>query len=122
MDYPGTEEGARQWTRAVAEQLKFSDPAGGWCHKSAGAGRPASKDVVARQIAGRPFEGWALLTAAGSDGPRNLTDPPTYHDLPGQLPIEVEAIDHLKLGNQLPDDQLSRIEAKLDRLLSVFRV
>jgi hypothetical protein len=94
MDYPATEDGARAWTRATCEQLLFAEPTGGWCAKSAGAGRPQSKDVVARRLGGR-FEGWGVLTAAGAQGPRQLTDPPEYFDLTGQVPIDVEPVNHL---------------------------
>jgi hypothetical protein len=98
---PATEDGARTFTRMCAEQLRFADPAGGWCHKSTSAGSPPSKDCLARVYQGR-FEGWDILTAAGAQGPRQLAGfPPEYHDLAGQFIITVDARNHL---NGAPPD------------------
>jgi hypothetical protein len=144
-DFPPTEDGARAFTEKTIQQLKHSFPSGGWCWKKASEGRPPSKDCAARQIEGR-FEGWDILSAAGASGPRNLANfPPTYHDLiaeGNQVPIEVDAKNHLGTappvedpdpgdvddgpGEPEPGDNalamLARIEKKVDRLLTVFRV
>lgn len=100
--FPETEEGAREWTGMVNEQLAFSFPSGGWCWKKQAPANPPSKDVAARQIEGR-FEGWDLLSAAGDNGPRVLaTYPPQYHNLAGQVPIPVTPTNHL--GTAPPPD------------------
>lgn len=97
MDYPATEDGARAWTQATAEQLKFSLPADEWGAKARDVNAPKSKDVVARprKDGSGLIEGWELLTSAGALGPRQLTDPPAYQSLEGQALILVPAINHL---------------------------
>jgi hypothetical protein len=127
MDYPATEDGARAWTRATCEQLRYTFPDGGWCAKSAGAGRPQSKDVVARQLAGG-FEGWAVLTAAGAQGPRQLTDPPEYVELPFQVAIPVDPVNHLGAGpsdgggggggEDPSDDAIDHLAESLERIVT----
>ena len=93
--FPATEDGARAWTRMVAEQMRFNDPAGGWCHKASSAGAPPSKDCLARVYNGH-FEGWDILTGAGVNGPRVLAAfPPAYYDLTGQFIISVDGRNHL---------------------------
>lgn len=98
---PATEDGARTFTEMTLEQLKFSDPDGGWVGKRASPTRPKSKDVAARLIAAR-FEGWDILSGAGVSGPRVLaTYPPAYHDLiaeGNQVPFEVRSFNHLGIA------------------------
>jgi len=87
---------ARDWTEMVVQQLVFSYPQGGWIWKSGDSTRPPSKDVSARQLAGR-FDGWDMLKAASINGPRDLADyPPGWHDLAGQHPIPVTGVNWLK--------------------------
>jgi hypothetical protein len=97
FDYEATEDGARAWTKAVAEQLAFSDPGAGWGNKSTSPSGTIGKDVVARHRPGAPglIEGWELLTASGAQGPRVLTDPPTYQSLDGQFFRPVDPHNHL---------------------------
>lgn len=83
---PVTEDGARQFTKLCIEQLAYNFPQEGWCWKAADPGRPVSKDIVARQSAGR-MDGWDILNAASLNGPRLLVDVPGWHDLSGQFPI-----------------------------------
>jgi hypothetical protein len=98
--FPATEDGGRGFTEMVVEQLDFSFPDGGWCWKKSSPNNPPSKDCTARQIDGR-FEGWDILNAAGVQGPRELAENPAYHDLRGQVPIEVTAKNHL--GASVPE-------------------
>jgi hypothetical protein len=85
----GTDEERRQFALIVAEQFAFSFPGDGWGAKSAGPGRPPSKDVVARNRAGT-LDGWDLV-----DGTTRAVRCTSHVDLPGQLFIEVDAVDHL---------------------------
>jgi len=115
--FPTNDDGARGFTKMLNEQLAFSDPSGGWCWKSSSPTNPPSKDVSARQFAGR-FEGWDMLSAAGVNGPRVLAIyPPAYHDLAGQHPIAVTPQNHLGDDPPDPPDPPSDdLEARVEQL------
>lgn len=124
-DFPATEDGARGWVKKTIEQLVFSFPFGGWCWKSSTPTNPPSKDVIARQIAGR-FEGWDVLSAAGVNGPRILANySPSFHDLiaeGNQHPIPVTGVNHLDDPDppDPPDgdleEQITQLREELNRL------
>jgi hypothetical protein len=80
--FPKTnDEDSANWTHQLCEQLAYSFPGDGWGHKSAGAGRPHSADVIALQS---PFIGWDIIISAGSPDARlNLNTDSTI--LAGQI-------------------------------------
>lgn len=85
----GDDDQRRQFALIVAEQFAFSFPNQGWGSKSAGAGRPQTKDVVARQgMMG--LEGWDLV-----DGATRQVTCTSHVDLQGQVFIAVAPRDHL---------------------------
>lgn len=85
----GTDDQRRQFALIVAEQFAFSFPGEGWGSKSAGAGRPQTKDVVARQRNG-VLDGWDLVNGSTLDVVCT-----SHLDLAGQVFIAVNAVDHL---------------------------
>jgi hypothetical protein len=95
------ETGAREFTALCCEQLAYSFPTEGWCWKASSPTNPPSKDCTARQYQGR-FEGWDILSQAGVTGPKYLANPPGYHDLTGQHPIPVVAVNHLGVTPPVP--------------------
>ncbi len=86
-----TEDGSRDWTHKLAQQLKFSLPADGWGHKAASDSRPHSADCVA--IA-QPFVGWDVISGGGAPGAALSLENDSI-DLSGQAFEAIEAIDHL---------------------------
>lgn len=94
------EEEAKIWTHRLCEQMAFSFPEQGYGHKSAGDGRPHSKDCLARNKPGYYFIGWDLVVASGS-GAAKLNGPVNESiDLTGQC-FEV-VIPRNHLGTEPP--------------------
>jgi hypothetical protein len=117
----GDEAASQEWTHKLAQQLKFTFPYDGWGHKSAGSGRPHSKDVVA--IAS-PFIGWDVILGAGTLSP-TLSLTGDSIDLTGQLFEQVEAKDFLGTTPVPPPDDdiivlLTEILAELKKQTSLL--
>lgn len=122
------EEMRRQWTHRLAQQLAFSRPNDGWGHKSAGAGRPHSSDVVARQVGGQ-LVGFDMLIAAGTSSQHYAEANVEPIDLTGQIFEPVEPWDFIGGtgggtggGESIPDDIvqiLADINAKFAKVLVV---
>lgn len=85
----GTDDDRRRFALMVAQQFKFSFPDQGWGTKSAGEGRPQTKDAVARQVGSR-LDGWDIV-----DGSTREVTCAAHVDLPGQTFIPVVATNHL---------------------------
>lgn len=84
--FPRTnDEEASAWTHKLCEQLAYSFPTSGWCHKSAGPGRPHSADVIALKV---PFIGWDIIYSAGSPEAKLNLDADSI-ELTGQIPEPV---------------------------------
>lgn len=100
------ETASQDWTHKLAQQLKFSFPSAGWGHKSAGSGRPHSKDVVALSS---PFVGWDVILGAGTSNPTLQLDGDSI-DLSGQVFEQVDAQDFLgsapPIPPEPPDDEI----------------
>lgn len=94
----GSESAAQEWTHRLCEQLAHSWPGDGWGHKSAGAGRPHSKDVVAIKS---PFVGWDIIIGAGTANPVLDLNGEAIN-LSGQLFEPVTPMDHLGTSPEPP--------------------
>ena len=88
-----SEVAAQDWTHNLCRQLVYSFPGDGWCHKSAGPGRPHSKDCVAIQRSGQ-FYGWDIVLSAGSSA-ATLDLNADSQDLTGQQPEPVVPYNYL---------------------------
>ena len=88
---PATDEASRTWTHQLCEQLAYSFPADGWCHKSAGEGRPHSADCIAWVD---PFIGWDIIGASGTPQAVLTLDGASI-DLTGQVRERVVPTNHL---------------------------
>jgi hypothetical protein len=119
----GTDDQRRQFALIVAEQFAFSFPGEGWGSKSAGGGRPQTKDVVARQRNG-VLDGWDLVNGSTLDVVCT-----SHVDLQGQQFIAVNAVDHLESAPPPPppppgdfvtrqqfETALSALEARIAKL------
>jgi hypothetical protein len=83
-------------TIQLAEQLAFEFPGQGWGAKTAGAGRPISKDCVAKveSLTG----GTSIVKGVCYDwilGGGGVKLPPQVNDITGQVFVPVAAVDHL---------------------------
>lgn len=76
----------------IAEQALFNDPSGGWGVKSAGPGRPQSKDTIAQNLDG--LRCWDLFSGTGTGTP-TLVEDPQSQDINGQSFITVQPFDYL---------------------------
>lgn len=113
---PRTDERRREWTHQLAEQFRFTyGPA--WGHKSAGAGRPHSADVLAYQD-GATFIGFD--TQNGTVDPPTLVDDPDPIDLTGQVFEPVEPVDYLAAGGPEPDPDEGPIRLEVDFPIEPF--
>lgn len=116
---PTTEEAAQTWTHRLCEQLAFSFPVDGWGHKSAGEGRPHSKDCIAIKA---PFVGWDIIVSAGSPAATlNLSGDSI--DLAGQLFEPVTPTNHLGDDPTPPDPPVppSDLDARVAALEAAVR-
>jgi hypothetical protein len=111
------EEGASNWTHALCQQLNFSFPSAGWGHKSAGPGRPHSKDVVCTM---NPFIGWDVVLAAGGPNPTLQLNGDSI-DLSGQIFEPVSPVDYLGSTPPPPPNPPTDIEAKLDYIIQMMQ-
>jgi len=99
---PEAENRARSWSVAFAEQVVFERGLGeGWGVKRADAGRPISKDTIARQV-GDTLLVWDLLTGAGTGSP-TLTPDPDSQEITGQVFVRVEPFDRIGGGVVVPE-------------------
>ena len=105
-----TDEASREWTHKLCEQLAYSFPTDGFCHKSAGEGRPHSADCIAIRA---PFWGWDIINASGSTQ-ATLSLDGDHIDLTGQLPERVTPTDYL--GEPEPPTPPSDLEARVATL------
>ena len=96
---PASDDARRAWTHRLCEQIVYSFPGQGYCHKSAGAGRPHSTDVLA-QITDAGLVGWDLID--GTTG--QLIANPDNIDLAGQIPEPVTGVNHLGVAPPVPVD------------------
>lgn len=90
------ENRCRAWVRGLAQQIVFSTGDSSYGTKSAGPGRPQSKDAIAQQQGTKLF-GWDMLSGAGTGSPTLIADPGTM-DITGQIFIAVEPFDHIGQG------------------------
>lgn len=92
---PDIEDACRQWATRFAEQVAFTTDDLTWGTKRAGAGRPLSKDTLARMVVGHLFI-WDLISGAGT-GNGQAVNPDTVQsaDITGQLFEPVTPQDHL---------------------------
>jgi hypothetical protein len=121
---PSGEVACQNWTHRLCQQLKYSHPANNWGHKSAGMGRPHSKDTIAIQY---PFTGWDILIGAGAINPILDVNADSI-DLTGQVFEFVEANNYL--GDivsppippipPIPEPPIS-VEEKLDQIIEMIR-
>ena len=90
----GDDDQRRQLTSKIAETVRFTlGPSWGW--KSAGSGRPPSKDAIAQQD-GAILWGYDLFNGAT----REPNDRPEAENITGQVFIAVPPVDHL--GTSVP--------------------
>jgi hypothetical protein len=90
-----SDEQKRAVTIQLAEQLAFEFPNQGWGTKTAGAGRPISKDCVAKvdQVNGAAVvKGVCFDWIKGGGGIQN---PPLVNDIAGQVFVPVSPVNHL---------------------------
>lgn len=85
----GSDDQRREFALKVAQQFAFSFPSEGFGSKSAGAGRPQTKDVVARQKNG-VLDGWDLVNGSTLDVVCT-----SHLTLDGQVFIPVQPVDYL---------------------------
>lgn len=94
-----SDEDKRTVTIQLAEQLAFEFPGQGWGAKSAGNGRPISKDCVAKveSLTG----GTSIVKGVCYDwlkGGGGVQLPPFVSDIAGQVFVPVAAVDHLAVS------------------------
>ena len=89
----------------------------GWGHKSAGPGRPHSKDVVCTES---PFIGWDVVLGAGTRNPI-LTLNGDSIVLVGQIFEPVTAQDFLGNIIPLPPVPPTDVDAKLDYIIATIQ-
>lgn len=108
------EENCRQWSIRFAEQVRHDTDDSTWGAKRADAGRPISKDTLARNLAPKLYS-WDLLSGTGTGSP-TLNESPAAEDITGQVFVHVEPVDHL--GDPPPppppDDTLAKKLAALE--------
>lgn len=92
----GSDDQRREFALKVAQQFAFSFPGEGWGSKSAGPGRPQTKDVVARQKNGA-LDGWDLVNGSTLDVVCT-----SHVDLAGQVFIPVTPVDYLGTSTPPP--------------------
>jgi hypothetical protein len=90
------EENVRQWTYRFCQQVAFAFPNQGYGAKSAGPGRPLSKDTLAKLDAGLGLVCWDLLIGTGTGRPVLSLDP-EFHAIDGQQFVAVEPVNYLAL-------------------------
>lgn len=90
------ENRCRAWTRGLAQQIVHDTGDSSYGTKSAGPGRPQSKDAIAQQQGVKLF-GWDMLGGVGTGSPSLVEDPATQ-DITGQIFIPVEPFDHVGDG------------------------
>jgi hypothetical protein len=104
----GDDDQRRALTLKFAQQIRF-ELGESWGTKSAGQGRPPSKDAVARMFEGKLY---------GADVINGSTREPQFPDmeeLPGQLFISVNPVNHLDDKLPLPDRVKEIITILADR-------
>ncbi|MGE3510188.1 MAG: hypothetical protein AB7N65_15050 [Vicinamibacterales bacterium] len=97
---PLWEDTLRAWTQRFIQQVVHERPSENWGWKSAGGGRPPSKDSLARQIDGRLWS-WDLLIGAGTGTP-TLAEDPDGHDITGQVFIQVVGVNVFGVSHPVP--------------------
>lgn len=85
----GDDDQRRALTLLISQQIRF-EKGPSWGTKSAGAGRPPSKDTIVEQW-GETLLGWDWQNGTT----RQPNQYPASQDLTGQIFIAVDAIDHL---------------------------
>lgn len=109
------DEYASTWTHMLCQQLKFSFPNDGWGHKSAGPGRPHSKDCICLSS---PFIGWDIIFSAGSPDAQLNVNAESI-DLTGQIFEQVTAADFIGSSVPIPPD--GTVDEKLDLIIQLLR-
>lgn len=109
----GSDDDRRKLTEAIIAQLVFTDPAFGWCWKSADPGRPASKDALACQRDGRLY---AWDWQSGDTRLRQVQAGQPAEDITGQNAIPVSAVDSL---GDTPQPQNTDLQAKVKLLQDI---
>ena len=106
-----------EWTHRLAEQFRYSYGAT-WGHKSAGPGRPHSKDAIAYKFSD---EFWAYDCINGATG-QVITNPAPI-DIHGQIFEPVAAVNHLgSVVQPEPEPPPSGdLEARVSRIEDVLR-
>ncbi len=89
----GTDDQRRELTRKIIQQLVFEFPSRGYGWKSAGRGRPPSKDAIAIVVGGHLY-GWDWQN--GGSRKRQVQAGSRSENLAGQVFIPVGGVNHLK--------------------------
>lgn len=118
---PTGETERQEWTHRLAEQFRYSFGTP-WGHKSAGPGRPHSKDAIAYKF-GDAF--WAYDTINGATGA--LISNPDPIDIHGQIFEVVAPVNHMGAPVPPPPDEdpgtpqeiLDRLDQIIDDLMAV---
>jgi BMFP domain-containing protein YqiC len=98
-----SDDAKRAVTIQLAEQMAFEFPGQGWGAKTAGNGRPISKDCVAKveSLTG----GTSIVKGVCYDwikGGGGVQLPPLANDIAGQVFVPVAAVDHLAVSTPPP--------------------
>jgi hypothetical protein len=98
-----SDDAKRVVTIQLAEQMAFEFPGQGWGAKTAGNGRPISKDCVAKveSLTG----GTSIVKGVCYDwikGGGGVQLPPLANDIAGQVFVPVAAVDHLAVSTPPP--------------------
>ncbi len=88
----GSDDQRRELTRKIIEQLVFEFPGRGYGWKSAGRGRPPSKDAIAVFVAGHLY-GWDWQN--GGSRKRQVQAGSRSENLDGQVFIRVGGVKHI---------------------------
>lgn len=111
----GDDDQRRALTKLIAETTRFrKGPDWGW--KTAGTGRPPSKDAIAKKDNGRLL-GWDLFNGTT----RAPNDHPESEDITGQIFIEMQPVDHIADEPQLPPPPPDNTIEELKRELAAVR-
>lgn len=109
----GTDEQRRSLTQLIIEQVVFEFPTGQYGSKRA-VGGAQSKDVLAQQLPDRLI-GWDLFngtTREPNQFPENI-------ELPGQIFISIQGVDHLNLVIDAPANPPPVGKTEIQRLQEV---
>ncbi len=117
---PVGEANLQSWTHQLCEQLAYSYPTEGWCHKASGIGASHSKDTVAINQPGGSFYGWDIIIGAGTPTPALDLNAQSV-DLSGQFPEPVTPTNWIGGPTPPPPDDLEARVAALEAAMVALR-